>query len=63
MVQETVAHVQTAPWFAFQVTAFIFSQDIHFNKQSQHFLFNNGNKCNWSQLDVSSADRKLISEG
>lgn len=31
MVQETVAHIQTASWFAFQVMPFIFSQDIHPN--------------------------------
>lgn len=36
MVQEAVAHIQTAPRFVFQLMPFIVSQNIHFNRQFQY---------------------------
>lgn len=32
MVQETMAHIQTASWFVFQLVSFVVPQDIHSNE-------------------------------
>lgn len=48
MVQETMAHIQTATWFVLELMSFVVPQDIHSNQQfwSDRSICPPGNRVN-----------------